>query len=817
MIQVIGLRPFIDKNGVEKKKHVLFTHRPHIEDIFNDVEKIIQEIPEAERWNVYFTALNCKDPDETGRKLRRFRSQKTIPIDIDGIDVEKIDQYLDIFFKTLPLSREKTGIVFSGNGLQFIVELTQPFDDIGYFDQFRLHYQALCTKLDAAFRKESLPSHTDPSVWSAARLMRFPNTENRKPGKKGVKHAKLLQGVLEPQIWNWEQVTNIPEIGKEDHVEWIPSKSPQLDNKAMFAGCNFLKWIIEHPEEIREPHFYAASSIIARMENGNQFMLNVAKTIAASGSDSTVAGYSDSEVQSKIDQSVQASGPRTCKNINSVWGKCKECPNFAKVTCPVQIKGPDFIATKDTGFYNWMNGKPSPAHMDLLKFYDSKGIHKTLKQNGLVYKWNGTHYTVESDTSIKCFAQDNFSPSPSIKIVNEFAALVRRTNSVEDEFFNNPHGFINMKNGVLEIKTGELLTSHSPERGFKYCLPYSYDEDAQAPRFDSFLDEITGGNKEKRKTLEEWGGYAISGAPYNIHKCLLLLGEGRNGKSKFIEALQLVAGHNNYSNVTLSDLSNINSRQLLEGKLFNVAEEIAHREMRDTLHLKALSSGARVQVKLMWNQPYFIESVAKLIFAANTLPPTNDTSLGFKERMCIVTFDQTFIGKNADTNLLAKFRSELPGIFNIFLEGYKRLVAQGHFTISDSSADILKTYTEDNNPVAYWLSETNVVKVNPLNGKCTFETVEDLHREYSSWVIEQGSAAERTIGLVPSQFGKLFASALPEGVQRASRKRCATGVKRGFWDVELIRSGMSAKNGVASQAGVNGSVTDLLKEPSHDL
>ena len=86
-IQIIGLRKYSKPNGEEGIKHQLFTQCSSIPAIFENIDKLIEIIPEKERWNLYYTALLCKDPKETGGALRRFHSQNIIPLDIDGIDV----------------------------------------------------------------------------------------------------------------------------------------------------------------------------------------------------------------------------------------------------------------------------------------------------------------------------------------------------------------------------------------------------------------------------------------------------------------------------------------------------------------------------------------------------------------------------------------------------------------------------------------------------------------------------------------------------------------------------------------------------------
>ncbi len=786
-IQIIGLRPYTDKDGKPKVRHKYFTHCSTVPNLFKNIDKMLELIPKEEQWNIYYTAPHCKPREITGGALRCFSSQKIIPLDIDGIDESKIDQYIDIVCKTLEISREKTGIVFSGNGLQLIIELNNPFTNAQYFVEHRVFYRSLCDNLNAKITEASLPGTADPAVWSDARLLRLPNTENRKP-KKGNKRARLIQPNIEPQEWDWHKKSGIEKLKKDDYIQDYNSNThPEIDAVSVYNECSFIKWTKEFPGEVREPHYYAAISILSRMEKGGERCHRLAEAIKGSGSDSSIANFSASEIDRKVKQALEASGPRTCKNVQGLWGGCSQCKHYGKVNSPITIKSDDFIATKKTGFYFRSKKGMVPDYAGLAQYLDRSYHHKTNGENGLVFVWKDNYYQPISKDQLRGFAHENFDPKPTSRVVEEFLKWVTRTNLIDNSFFNeNIDGYLNCKNGILDLKT-KKLTPHSPEYGFKYCLPYEYDPSARAPRFDKFLDEVTGGDNDKRKIIEEFCGYAISGDKCWIHKALLLSGEGRNGKSTLIQALQLVAGDKNYSNVELEDLRGENNRQLLEGKLFNVAEEISHNDMRETKILKNLVAGGGTRVKLMWHQPYFIENRAKLIFGCNRLPSSTDVSFGFLERMIIIDFDQRFVGEKADKFIIEKLKRELSGILNVFLNGYDRLCEKKEFSKAKAAELAKEEYSTDNNIVKYWLSEVGNVTVHPLNGREHFATTDELHQEFLMWAHGKGDTEKKqSVSVV--EFGRLFQAAVTEGKQRYTRKRFQGFVKRGYWDVQLTKS-----------------------------
>jgi putative DNA primase/helicase len=398
--------------------------------------------------------------------------------------------------------------------------------------------------------------------------------------------------------------------------------------------------------------------------------------------------------------------------------------------------------------------------------------------------WEGTKYRIWSKTQVKGFAQKHFFPKPSDRIREEFAKYLSATEHVGREFFSEHlNGLINFKNGVLDIKTRELLP-HSPERGFMYCLPYDYEPNAKAPRFEQFLDEVTGKDKGLRAVLEEFGGYAISGDEYWLQKTLLLVGSGANGKSAFIDTLKMVAGSENYSTASLQDLRNENMRQLLEGKLFNVSPELSRHSLKESEKFKFLSDGSEITVKLMYNQPYKIKNRAKMIFACNDLPESGDASYGFLRRFAIIHFNQIFIKEKQDKFILRKLQRELPGILNIFLNGYDRLCKQQDFTFSASMETEKELYAVDNNPIQMFLDASPNITVHAINGGAHFTATTELKKAFDEWCLNNG--LERAYSNMNLEwFGRMLASSVSDGKQRKVRKMIGGLRLSGFSDIQM--------------------------------
>ncbi|MPZ08570.1 MAG: hypothetical protein GEU26_19540, partial [Nitrososphaeraceae archaeon] len=131
---------------------------------------------------------------------------------------------------------------------------------------------------------------------------------------------------------------------------------------------------------------------------------------------------------------------------------------------------------------------------------------------------------------------------------------------------------VNFRNGLLDWRSGELR-SHTPDVLSTVQLPVNYNPDATCPAFDRFLAEVV--PADMIDIVWELIGYLVfSGNP--LHKAVMLMGGGNNGKGTFLHVLEkLLGGKRNITAVSLHDLVNTRfSTASLYGKLANIAGDI---------------------------------------------------------------------------------------------------------------------------------------------------------------------------------------------------------------------------------------------------
>jgi len=713
MIQILGLRTYLDKSGIEQTMEAFFERGWRAESVqflFSNIDKFISEIPEDERHNMFYTLSSCLE--ERGRK---FESQSVIPIDIDDMDTTRIDEYIVVILRTLGLPREKVGIIASGNGLHFIIQLPFTFKSTVFFDENKGYYKAMCGRINQALYMHGLSGQADPVVFSKGRMLRLPNTDNVKNGAR--RKCFFINANIEPIDISLAKLADMPDVQDGDYIHPNAMKKlPKPDTDGVLNGCDYLKWCNENQKILSEPQWYAMLSVISRLEDGRTICHEYSKLHN---------DYDRTRTDAKITQALESAGPRTCSNISTLWEGCPTCENYDKCKSPIMIKSEGYIRTKDTGFYDvsyTANGaiKRVPDYDGLAKHFDDHHLHLSLEDTGVVYIFQDNYWQELPKHRIYEFAEQNFNPKPSHSMCVEFETKLRRTGLKNQDWFN-PQGYVNFQNCILELETGNQL-EHTPEMGFRYILPYEYDPEATCPRFTQFLSETMLNDEELISLLCEFMGYSLSGIdPVVGQKALILYGNGSNGKSVFLEVLKLLAGKGNYSTVSLGkDINNETNRYSMSGKLFNVTEETPRDAMVDSTIFKALVSGGEVQARQLYCNSFNMKNYAKIIMACNSLPTNYDDSNGMYRRLLIVPFRATFTERTRDPYLIGKLGEELSGIFNLAYMGYRKFKSSGGmFTHSKQVEKQVSEYRQESHPLSFFIDEVCTLDLNSFSETMT--------------------------------------------------------------------------------------------------
>jgi len=252
--------------------------------------------------------------------------------------------------------------------------------------------------------------------------------------------------------------------------------------------------------------------------------------------------------------------------------------------------------------------------------------------------------------------------------------------NLEWKFESNPH-LINVENGVVDLKTGELLP-FNPYFMQRVKVPHKYIENAECPGISNFITDIV--DKEQVRFVFEWIGYSLL-KDYRMRKILLTVGEGKNGKSKLIELISKLVGERNVSNVSLHDLQHHKfALAELDGKLINACADIDSEFFNSIDKVKGLSGGDALMIERKNGQPYSFINYAKLMFSCNTLPTFRDKTFAIKDRFIVLPFENQFIGKDRNDNILEEISTEeeMQGLLFEAIQAIRHVLEVGEFSIS---------------------------------------------------------------------------------------------------------------------------------------
>lgn len=331
-------------------------------------------------------------------------------------------------------------------------------------------------------------------------------------------------------------------------------------------------------------------------------------------------------------------------------------------------------------------------------------------QNGFVFYYNRQYWEQISEADVKSFlgkvallmgvSEEN---SRFFRFKDTlFKQLISTTEFSESKAATDTV-LINLKNGTFEVtRNRAFLRDFRADDFLKYQLGFSYDEKAISPMFDEYLSKVLP-DENLQLVLAEFIGYVFT-KHLKLEKCLILYGDGANGKSVFYEIVNALLGKENVSNYSLANLNEENCRALISNKLLNYGSEIHGNIANDIF--KSLASGENIQARLKYRDSFIMSDYARLCFNCNELPSVVEHTEGYFRRFLIIPFNITIPEEERDPMLAQRIiSSELSGVFNWVLSGLHSLYDQGRFSDANVIKEIIKEFKEESDSVLQFLKE----------------------------------------------------------------------------------------------------------------
>lgn len=213
-----------------------------------------------------------------------------------------------------------------------------------------------------------------------------------------------------------------------------------------------------------------------------------------------------------------------------------------------------------------------------------------------------------------------------------------------------------------------------------YIHPMLVVDQALKDEVFATISDWVDGDDEARSLLHHLATCLSPG--WSAVKYVLLLGEGRNGKSVLLKMLASLFGKHNVSHVTRQHISEQSPVVIdLNGKLLNLIFDGQAAFLKDSGTEKSLIAGEPAPIRRLYESvPTMVQTNALFVEALNREPKSGDKSQALQKRLVRFQFSKTF-------PLNAKFEKRMlsPEILGAFLA-----LLLDHYVLEEELAEKLQ-------------------------------------------------------------------------------------------------------------------------------
>ena len=658
--------------------------------------------------------------------------------DLDYIDQEKKDLYIQAFSEACNISASDIGIIDSGGGLHFVLDLTE---EISQQDpNFHLIYHETCEALNKILRAKQLvisdknkKTHFDKSMFIPHKTLRLPGTVNAKYDPPRM--CRVLQGNISSV--NFTEFCNVV---KKSSVDVMSSQGMIFESKgeaaAVLNGCKFLQHYSNNQHEQTMPIWQAMGQAYLNFadENKEELFFEASRLYP---------NFDEAQFQKVVEKiTTNELSSYGCRKINELWGRCHECKYDNLVKSPLQIRGEGHVPNG-----GWIQtgteAKPKwiPNYRALLAKYKhdnnfvlnfGQSIHGKLNTEKGIWEFDYTRGLPALVNDLKHFLQKNLSiPESKGEIANEknkfvdFATSeICNVSQEQIDFARMIPNCLSFKNGIFNVITGERIgdaTTHF----ITQRLSYDYNPNVAVPKlWECTVDQWFKGNQDLIDQLGYTFAHVLSDYDYNFHAFHYWFGDGGNGKSLAVDILGAIAG--GHSVVEVSNFGSHKELTPLTKYLFNVNNEFNPDKLASGCieALKKLADGSTFEYSAKFVNTRETRSIAKHLIVSNHEFHISTENNAITRRIRILPF--LYSSEEQGTNINLKDDLSKPemlsGIFNWVVAYIKKLNALrgiGDRTKAFPNPDICKKWIENfrdkTNPMNMFI-DSYVLSPKDLNG-----------------------------------------------------------------------------------------------------
>ena len=349
--------------------------------------------------------------------------------------------------------------------------------------------------------------------------------------------------------------------------------------------------------------------------------------------------------------------------------------------------------------------------------------HPVCLINGVLHVFDGRRYRPEIDILPQIMTA--YYPGITDRQRKEATRYLTVSPRTEEREVSPPY-FIPLRSEILDIRTMLRIPYGDPKFVFLQTFPVNYPTfKPNIPIVEKYRRDVADGDPEIINFLDEFRGYCLYRE--NVFRAAVLLfgPRGNNGKSTELNLATQFVGEVNTSHLSLQDTAERFRLIGLYGKALNAGDDIPATYLPESSTFKKLVTGEPVVAERKGEQPIEFQNTAKLLFAANELPPVSDKSEAFYSRVIVLPFLHDF-GNDADADPEIKNRQwsqdELDAFAWYAINGLRRLLNnKGKFTVPQKAQAALEEYREQNDPVVSFITENGVESIVDKSSQVVYE------------------------------------------------------------------------------------------------
>lgn len=331
---------------------------------------------------------------------------------------------------------------------------------------------------------------------------------------------------------------------------------------------------------------------------------------------------------------------------------------------------------------------------------------------------------------------------------------------IDRDVFDNHKDMINVENGVLNLRSGRLV-SHDKDFLFSKKVPCDFNKNATCPQWDAFLNQIIP-DENIQLFLQRFFGYSLTG--YTSEQVFVIAqGNGSNGKGTMIDTiLDVISDYGKtcepetiikkkYGRSASNDLADLQGARLV------ITSETEQNQVLDEGRIKKITGQDKIKCRFLYQEFFEYIPEFKLFLMTNHEPIIESQDYSIWRRILKVPFTVKISREQADLHLREKLIYEREGIFRWLVDGAMGWYKSG-LCIPDAVLLSTKEYKEELDIIGDFLdmctvkeesakiSATNLYKV--YNHWCqAFEYTPDSSKVFPRGLTERGIKGIKSNGV----------------------------------------------------------------------